>query len=199
MMRPQLLDCVLKCLLHDLHTTQREREQLLKNLLLIEGGHNILDVEQLERPLGEAVKLHDAQTGFDGASLDAVPMELRERAPVDLLSEPQLTSLAAGQSKAATILAMPSNNPPPSGRMSFAGTSTDDVCNCRRVEVWRRSECARRRRSASAADGFVDACQTRCSGAAACGAAAETGFLGGSRAQGAMCVVVMTLCDAFRQ
>lgn len=64
---------------------EQTRELLLKQLLVIEGGQNLLDVETLDAPLRAAVQLHNAQTNFNGATLSSVPRAQRDMSPLDVL------------------------------------------------------------------------------------------------------------------
>lgn len=71
-----------------------ERELLLKQMFLIESGQSLLDFESQQSQLKSAVQLHNAQTNFNGATLDTVVPQKRNLSPLDLLTSSSMTNLA---------------------------------------------------------------------------------------------------------
>jgi hypothetical protein len=78
-----------------------ERELLLKQMFLIEAGQSLLDFDAQQTQLKSAVQLHNAQTNFNGATLDTIVQEKRNLSPLDLLT----TSTANGANAAAAAAA----------------------------------------------------------------------------------------------
>ena len=69
---------------------QQERALLLKQMMLLESAQSLVDIDALDAPLRSAVQLHDAQTQFNGASLDAVPVAQRNMSPLDIVASAAL-------------------------------------------------------------------------------------------------------------